>query len=91
MDYSFGVAGGFSSLRSVNEEIFPSFFPALVGHAPPAAALVAPPVPPQGWPALVSEVLTPWAIDASSVAGPDALAAKLAELPGRVADYRKLK
>ncbi len=90
-DFSFGVAGGFSSLRSVNEEIFPSFFPALVGHAPPAAAIVAPPALPQDWPALVSAVLAPWAIEATSNPDPAAVAARLAELPGRVVDYRRLK
>lgn len=39
IDYSFGVAGGFSSLISVTEAIFPGFYPELVGHSPPPESL----------------------------------------------------
>jgi hypothetical protein len=59
MEISFGVAGGFSSLKQVNEKFFPSFYPALVGHLPPAENLYMPLVLPRNWPLLKGEVILP--------------------------------
>lgn len=59
MEISFGIAGGFSSLRQVNEKSFPSFYPALVGHLPPAESLDTPPILPREWPALKAGVVLP--------------------------------
>jgi hypothetical protein len=88
LDYSFGIAGGFSSLRSVNEESLPSYFPALVGHAPPAAALVAPAILPADWPALESAVVTPWAIGATAASKADC-DASLGLLSESLSEFRK--
>jgi len=94
--YSFGVAGGFSSVRSVNEAIFPAFYPALVGHAPPADRLAAPALVPEDWPELEASVLEPWALDATSriASAPQAdaggaLAASAQDLAARIADFRR--
>jgi hypothetical protein len=87
--YSFGLVGGFSSIRSVNEGIFPAFYPALVGHAPPADKLAAPSRRPPDWPSLQAAVLVPWALEASSRnAGPPRTDPN-AELAARIAEYRK--
>jgi hypothetical protein len=94
LDYSFGVAGGFSSLRSVNEEIFPAYFPSLVGHAPPGALLAASATPSDDWPGLKAEVVAPWVLEATANAAESAstkardLPAKIRELAVRIADYR---
>jgi hypothetical protein len=84
LDSYFGVAGGFSSIRSVNEDVFPAYYPALVGHAPPAESLAAPAPLPGDWPALKAEVVGPWAVEATSD-----LPARIRELSAKVADFRK--
>jgi len=83
-DYGFGVIGGFSSIRSVNEGIFPGFYPDLVGHAPPEEKLTAPSPLPGDWPALQAGVIAPWALEA--MAG--AAGASGSPLEARIADYR---
>jgi hypothetical protein len=88
-NYSFGVAGGFSSIRSVNEGVFPSFYPALVGHAPPADKLAEPARLPLDWPSLKTAVLIPWALEASSRAPGASRGNPGDELAARIADYRK--
>jgi hypothetical protein len=87
--YSFGFAGGFSSIRSVNEEVFPAFYPALVGHAPPAASLSAPAELPRDWPSIEAAVFEPWALEAEARASVRAPSALVDELAARLADYRK--
>ncbi|MDR2517710.1 MAG: hypothetical protein LBC88_10075 [Spirochaetaceae bacterium] len=57
---TFGIAGGFSALRSVTEHIFPHFYPALLGHMPPAESLRAPDILPRRWMALKTRVILPW-------------------------------
>jgi ABC-type glycerol-3-phosphate transport system substrate-binding protein len=66
--YSFGFLGGFSSIRSVNDGLLPGFYPALVGHAPPADRLIPPAQKPSSWPKLRDSAIAPWALEAS--AGP---------------------
>lgn len=87
--YTFGIAGGFSSILSVNEGIFPAFYPALVGHAPPAGKLAAPALLPDDWPALKAAVIAPWALEASSRAPGPPGGDPSGELAARIADYRK--
>ena len=57
---TFGIAGGFSALRSVTEQVFPHFYPALLGHMPPAESLRAPDILPRNWMALKTRVILPW-------------------------------
>jgi ABC-type glycerol-3-phosphate transport system substrate-binding protein len=60
---SFGIGGGFSALRSVTEQIFPRFYPGLVGHIPPEDYMVPPNVLPQNWTALKEKVILPYMHD----------------------------
>jgi ABC-type glycerol-3-phosphate transport system substrate-binding protein len=60
---SFGIGGGFSALRSVTEQIFPRFYPGLVGHIPPEDYLAPPNVLPHNWPALKEKVILPYMHD----------------------------
>lgn len=57
---AFGVAGGFSSLRGVNERILPSFYPELSGKIPRRGRLSAPVLMPENWTALRKDVIIPW-------------------------------
>ncbi len=57
---SFGISGGFSSLRPVNERIFPLYYPSLLGHLPPPETLSVPRILPNNWELLKAEILLPW-------------------------------
>lgn len=65
MDHSFGIANGFSALRTVTEQIFPSFYPILLGHTPPAESLTPPGILPKNWDVLKARVILPYLHDAS--------------------------
>ncbi len=56
----FGVAGGFSSLREVNEKAYPALYPDLVGHMPPDGPFLVPDALPENWPALKRDVVQPF-------------------------------
>lgn len=86
MESFFGVAGGFSALRAVNEKAFPAYYPGLVGRLPPADALSAPNILPGDWPLIKSEVLGPWLVDASGKA-PGAAFEPARELGRRIAEF----
>jgi hypothetical protein len=59
-EISFGIAGGFSSIKDVNAKIFPSFYPGLLGHSLPAGPfLAAKPLPPS-WPIIKRDVVIPF-------------------------------
>ncbi|MCL2293741.1 MAG: hypothetical protein FWC36_02590 [Spirochaetes bacterium] len=56
----FGIAGGFSSLRNVNEQVFPRHYPLLVGHVPPPNMLIFPAPLPVEWESLKNDVINRW-------------------------------
>lgn len=66
----FGIAGGFSSIRSVNERVFPLFYPSLLGHVPPENYLKSPGVFPREWPAIKKRILVPFLFDATGANPP---------------------
>ncbi|WP_428769705.1 hypothetical protein V1L52_11230 [Treponema sp. HNW] len=57
---SFGISGGFSSIRNVNERIFPVFYPALLGNLPAAEYLSVPNILPANWKEIKSAVILPY-------------------------------
>lgn len=59
----FGICGGFSALRPVNEQIFPRFYPDLLGHMPPADLLSPANILPGNWTALKERVILPYLRD----------------------------
>lgn len=67
----FGIAGGFSSIRSVNEKVLPGFYPSLLGHLPPPEYIEAPPALPPEWIDLAGRVLKPFLINAAGNVPPD--------------------
>jgi hypothetical protein len=59
----FGISNGFSALRSVTEQVFPRFYPSLLGHIPPAGFLMPPRILPYNWTALKERVILPYLLE----------------------------
>lgn len=60
---TFGIAGGFSSLKNVNEKIYPSYYRQLLGNLPSEKYLTMPRILPYHWPSLKSQVIIPYLQD----------------------------
>jgi ABC-type glycerol-3-phosphate transport system substrate-binding protein len=56
----FGIGNGFSAMRTVTEQIFPRYYPDLLGHMPPEAALSPPNILPHNWMAIKHRVILPY-------------------------------
>ena len=56
----FGIAGGLSALHTVTEQVFPQFYPGLLGHIPPEGFLYPPNILPRNWPAIKERVILPY-------------------------------
>jgi ABC-type glycerol-3-phosphate transport system substrate-binding protein len=57
---SFGIGGGFSAIRGVTEQVFPQFYPSLLGHMPQEDFLAPPNVLPRNWISLKERVILPY-------------------------------
>jgi len=56
----FGISGGFSALNPVTEEIFPQFYPDLLGRMPPSEYLMPPNIIPGNWAVIKERVIIPY-------------------------------
>ena len=63
---TFGIAGGFSSIESVNERVFPVYYGALLSNIPVADYIQAPPVYPEKWKKIKENVVIPYINDIST-------------------------
>jgi len=59
----FGICGGFSALSPVTEQVFPIFYPELLGRMPPPEFLLAPNVLPVNWAEIKERVILPYLQD----------------------------
>jgi ABC-type glycerol-3-phosphate transport system substrate-binding protein len=59
-DTVFGICGGFSALSPVTEQIFPLFYPELLGRMPPPEFLIPPNVLPENWTLIKERVIFPY-------------------------------
>lgn len=59
----FGICGGFSALIPVTEQIFPRFYPELLGRMPPSENFMAPNILPGNWAAIKERVILPYLND----------------------------
>jgi ABC-type glycerol-3-phosphate transport system substrate-binding protein len=59
-DNIFGICGGFSALVSVTEQIFPGFYPELLGRMPPSENFMPPNVLPGSWAVIKERVILPY-------------------------------
>ncbi|OHD16802.1 MAG: hypothetical protein A2087_01685 [Spirochaetes bacterium GWD1_61_31] len=66
METSFGLAGGFSALRTVNENFFVDFYPALLGKLTPPDFLQVTGDLPATWPAMKRDVVLPFLLEATA-------------------------
>jgi ABC-type glycerol-3-phosphate transport system substrate-binding protein len=60
---SFGIAGGFSALRPVTEQIFPQFYGSLLGHIPPGDFLSPANILPGNWMIIKERLILPYLRD----------------------------
>lgn len=60
---TFGLAGGFSSLRDVSERNFPQYYRQLLGRIPHEELLGFPKPLPVDWAEMKAEVVFPWFVD----------------------------
>jgi len=56
----FGICGGFSSLSPVTEQIFPRFYPELLGRMPPSEYFMPPNILPGNWADIKERVVLPY-------------------------------
>ena len=72
---TFGVAGGFSALKGVNEMSFPLYYPELLGKMPKEEELKIPEILPNDWETLRQEIILPYLSEITAApAGTDVLA-----------------
>ena len=67
---TFGISGGFSSVRSVNERIFPIFYPELLGNLPAADYLSVPNILPTNWNQIKANVILPYLLAEANASNP---------------------
>ena len=60
---SFGVCGGFSSLTTVTEQVYPLFYPELLGRMPPSENFTLQNILPRNWVAIKERVVLPYLND----------------------------
>jgi ABC-type glycerol-3-phosphate transport system substrate-binding protein len=86
IENSFGIGGGFSAMRQVTEQIFPQFYPSLLGRMPPEDFLSPANILPRNWTSLKKQAILPYLHDRIHL--PDRK--DLVPLERRVADWRRL-
>ena len=59
-DMTFGLSGGFSSMKTVTEQIFPLYYPGLLGHMPPENSLSVPNALPRNWMLIKERIILPY-------------------------------
>ena len=70
---TFGICSGFSSIKSVNERVYPAYYKNLLGNLPSESSLVAPLPLPSRWESLKERVIIPYLSDATSTASSSAV------------------
>jgi ABC-type glycerol-3-phosphate transport system substrate-binding protein len=83
---SFGIGGGFSALRPVTEQIFPRYYPGLLGHMPPEDFLSPPNILPANWLILKERVILPYLHDRVRLPG----RSDVYPLERRLADWQRV-
>jgi ABC-type glycerol-3-phosphate transport system substrate-binding protein len=86
LETSFGIAGGFSAIRPVTEQVFPQFYPDLLRHMPPQDFLSPPNILPSNWMEIKQRVILPYLHDRAR----HPHSADLISLERRLADWQRL-
>ncbi|MDR0561854.1 MAG: hypothetical protein LBG73_04115 [Spirochaetaceae bacterium] len=82
----FGISSGFSALRTVTEQIFPQFYPSLLGHIPPTGFLTPPRILPYNWTDLKERVILPYLLEKIRAEDP----ATVRPLKKQIADWYRV-
>jgi len=82
----FGICGGFSALSSVTEQIYPLFYPELLGHIPPSENFTPPNILPGNWAIIKERVVLPYLHDRVRHAKAD----EVYSLERRLADWERV-
>jgi ABC-type glycerol-3-phosphate transport system substrate-binding protein len=83
---SFGIAGGFSAMRTVTEQVFPYFYPNLLGRMPPESYLSPPNILPRNWMSIKERVILPYLRDRIRHANRE----EVRSLERRISDWYRL-
>jgi ABC-type glycerol-3-phosphate transport system substrate-binding protein len=86
LETSFGIGGGFSAMRPVTEQIFPQFYPSLLGHMPPEDFLSPANILPRNWISLKERVILPYLHERVRHTGQE----DTVHLERRIADWYRL-
>ena len=86
LETSFGIGGGFSAMRPVTEQIFPLFYPSLLGRMPPGSFLTPPAILPRNWMDIKEKVILPYLRDRIRHAS----AEEIRSLERRIIDWNRL-
>ncbi|MCL2808490.1 MAG: hypothetical protein FWD24_00330 [Treponema sp.] len=82
----FGICGGFSALSSVTEQIYPLFYPELLGRMPPSENFMQPNILPHNWVAIKERVVLPYLYDRAR----NENTSQIAPLERRLVDWMRL-
>jgi ABC-type glycerol-3-phosphate transport system substrate-binding protein len=82
----FGICGGFSSIGSVTEQIFPQYYPHLLGHIPPSEFLSASNILPRNWAVIKERVILPYLHDRARIRPPE----ETISLEKRLAEWQRV-
>jgi ABC-type glycerol-3-phosphate transport system substrate-binding protein len=83
---SFGIAGGFSAMSPVTEQVLPQFYPDLLRHMPPQDFLSPANILPGNWMALKERVVLPYLHDRARQPNNN----NIIPLERRLADWQRL-
>ncbi|MBM7022081.1 ABC transporter substrate-binding protein [Treponema sp. Marseille-Q4523] len=83
--HQFGIAGGFSSIKEVNEHILPLYKTMLLTNTPPTDMLGVPEKLPADWEIIKEQIIVPYLRDEVQNTG----GAPVADLPTRIANRAK--
>ena len=86
LETSFGIAGGFSAMKTVTEQVFPLFYPSLLGRMPPESFLSPSAILPRNWMTVKEKVILPYMRDRIRSSGTD----EIRSLERRITDWYRL-
>lgn len=83
--FSFGIAGGFSSLKNVNKAVYPKYYIQLLGNFPKETEIVTSHILPYRWPSLKENVIIPFLTESSNTSATE----ESKSLDDRISDWSK--
>lgn len=83
--FSFGFAGGFSSLKDVNRAVYPKYYIQLLGQFPDETKITTSHILPYRWPSLKENVIIPFLTESSNTSSTE----ESKSLDERISDWSK--